>query len=99
QWMNPVVNDLATKMMTHINDAAATNALTLCATALLASRQRALSRDSLVSQINCYLSLLKSVPYSDTFTVPKDSAEDLVKHAESLNKFLIESDSMGDIIS
>ncbi|PMM20325.1 glycerol-3-phosphate 1-O-acyltransferase PlsB [Vibrio lentus] len=99
QWMNPVVNDLATKMMTHINDAAATNALTLCATALLASRQRALSRDSLVSQINCYLSLLKNVPYSDTFTVPKDSAEDLVKHAVSLNKFLIESDTMGDIIS
>ncbi|NOI36052.1 glycerol-3-phosphate 1-O-acyltransferase PlsB [Vibrio cyclitrophicus] len=99
QWMNPVVNDLATKMMTHINDAAATNALTLCATALLASRQRALSRDSLVSQIDCYLSLLKNVPYSATFTVPKDSAEDLVKHAESLNKFLIESDSMGDIIS
>ncbi|MEC7940037.1 MAG: glycerol-3-phosphate 1-O-acyltransferase PlsB [Pseudomonadota bacterium] len=99
QWMTPVVNDLATKMMTHINDAAATNALTLCATALLASRQRALSRDSLVSQINCYLSLLKNVPYSDTFTVPKDSAEELVKHAESLNKFLIESDSMGDIIS
>ncbi|WP_122047542.1 glycerol-3-phosphate 1-O-acyltransferase PlsB [Vibrio atlanticus] len=99
QWMNPVVNDLATKMMTHINDAVATNALTLCATALLASRQRALSRDSLVSQINCYLSLLKNVPYSGTFTVPKDSAEDLVKHAESLNKFLIESDTMGDIIS
>ncbi|MEZ8013055.1 MULTISPECIES: glycerol-3-phosphate 1-O-acyltransferase PlsB [Vibrio] len=99
QWMNPVVNDLATKMMTHINDAAATNALTLCATALLASRQRALSRDSLISQINCYLSLLKNVPYSGTFTVPKDSAEDLVKHAESLNKFLIESDTMGDIIS
>lgn len=99
QWMTPVVNDLATKMMTHINDAAATNALTLCATALLASRQRALSRDSLVSQIDCYLSLLKNVPYSDTFTVPKDSAEDLVKHAESLNKFLIESDTMGDIIS
>lgn len=99
QWMTPVVNDLATKMMTHINDAAATNALTLCATALLASRQRALSRDSLVSQIDCYLSLLKNVPYSETFTVPKDSAEDLVKHAESLNKFLIESDTMGDIIS
>ncbi|MDK9763042.1 glycerol-3-phosphate 1-O-acyltransferase PlsB [Vibrio sp. D420a] len=99
QWMTPVVNDLAIKMMTNINDAAATNALTLCATALLASRQRALSRDSLVSQIDCYLSLLKNVPYSETFTVPKDSAEDLVKHAEALNKFLIESDTMGDIIS
>lgn len=99
QWLNPVVNDLATKMMTNINDAAAANALTLCATALLASRQRALSRDSLVNQIDCYLSLLRNVSYSDTYTVPSENAEQLVKHAESLDKFLIESDSMGDIIS
>ncbi|MCG9680657.1 glycerol-3-phosphate 1-O-acyltransferase PlsB [Vibrio sp. Isolate24] len=99
QWLNPVVNDLAIKMMTHINDAAATNALTLCATALLASRQRALSRDSLVKQIECYLSLLKNVPYSSTYTVPSEDAEALVKHAESLDKFVIESDTMGDIVS
>jgi len=99
QWLNPVVNGLATKMMTHINDAAATNALTLCATALLASRQRALSRDSLVNQIDCYLSILKNVPYSSTYTIPEDDAEALVKHAETLDKFLIETDSMGEIVS
>ncbi|MGD8173951.1 glycerol-3-phosphate 1-O-acyltransferase PlsB [Vibrio sp. TRT 21S02] len=99
QWLTPVVNDLANKMMTHINDAAATNALTLCATALLASRQRALSRDSLVNQIDCYLSLLRNVPYSSTYTVPSEDAEALVQHAESLDKFVIESDTMGDIVS
>ena len=99
QWLNPVVNSLATKMMTHINDAAATNAMTLCATALLASRQRALSRDSLVNQIDCYLSILKNVPYSETYTVPTEEAKTLVKHAESLDKFIIETDSMGDIVS
>ncbi|RJX64936.1 glycerol-3-phosphate 1-O-acyltransferase [Vibrio sinensis] len=99
EWLTPVVNGLATKMMTHINDAAATNALTLCATALLASRQRALSRDSLVNQIDCYLSLLKNVPYSSTFTVPNEDAETLVKHAVSLDKFVIEADSMGEIVS
>jgi len=99
QWMNPVVNQLAEKMMTHINDAAAANALTLCATALLASRQRALSRDTLVAQIDCYLSLLKNVPYSETCTLPTKSANELVTHAESLDKFVIEADSMGDIIS
>jgi len=99
QWLNPVVNNLATKMMTHINDAAAANALTLCATALLASRQRALSRDSLVKQIDCYLALLRNVPYSSTYTVPEEDAEALVKHAESLDKFVIESDSMGEIVS
>ena len=99
QWMTSVVNDLANKMMTHINDAAATNALTLCATALLASRQRALSRDSLIHQIECYLDVLKNIPYSSTFTVPKESAEQLVNHAISLEKFVLETDSMGDIIS
>ncbi|EPM5663291.1 glycerol-3-phosphate 1-O-acyltransferase PlsB [Vibrio alginolyticus] len=99
QWMNPVVNELANKMMTHINDAAAANALTLCATALLASRQRALSRDSLINQIECYLKLLKNNPYSSTSTIPTESAEELVDHAISLDKFVIETDSMGDIIS
>ncbi|ANS83858.1 Glycerol-3-phosphate 1-O-acyltransferase [Vibrio scophthalmi] len=99
QWLTPVVNDLATKMMSHINDAAAANALTLCATALLASRQRALSRDSLVKQVDCYLSLLKQVPYSSSFTMPNEEAEVLVKHAESLDKFVIEADSMGEIVS
>ncbi|EOE4687690.1 glycerol-3-phosphate 1-O-acyltransferase PlsB [Vibrio vulnificus] len=99
QWINPVVNQLANKMMTHINDAAAANALTLCATALLASRQRALSKDSLIHQIECYLQLLKNVPYSKTYTVPSESAEALVEHAISLDKFVIETDTMGDIIS
>lgn len=98
-WLSPVVNQLATKMMTHINDAVATNALALCATALLASRQRALSRDSLEAQIDCYLELLRRVPYSTTYTVPEQSTASLVQHAESLNKFVIESDMMGDIIS
>ncbi|EKO3541796.1 glycerol-3-phosphate 1-O-acyltransferase PlsB [Vibrio fluvialis] len=98
-WMTPVVNKLATKMMTHINDAAAANAMTLCATALLASRQRALARDNLVKQIDCYLQLLRNVPYSSTFTVPQDNAESLVQHAESLDKFVVETDTMGDIIS
>ena len=99
QWMNPVVNKLANKMMTHINDAAAANALTLCATALLASNQRALSRRKLEQQIKCYLSLLTQVPYTPTSTVPDSSAAQLVEHAEKLNKFVVETDEQGDIIS
>ncbi|WP_038185526.1 glycerol-3-phosphate 1-O-acyltransferase PlsB [Vibrio rhizosphaerae] len=99
QWITPLVNQLANKMMTRINDAAAANAMTLCATALLASRQRALARENLIKQIDCYLNLLRNVPYSDTMTVPTESAESLVSHATSLDKFLIESDSIGEIIS
>ncbi|GAM65986.1 glycerol-3-phosphate acyltransferase [Vibrio ishigakensis] len=98
-WMTPTVNAIAEKMMTHINDAAAANALTLAATALLASRQRALTKESLISQINCYLELLKHVPYTDHATVPDSTAEELVEHAISLDKFVVDSDTMGDIIS
>ena len=99
QWLNPAVNDLANKMMTHINDAAATNALTLCALALLAARQRALSREELEQQIDCYLQLLRNVPYSDQCTMPDSDAATLVGHAMEMDKFIVERDSLGEIIS
>ncbi|KKD00138.1 glycerol-3-phosphate 1-O-acyltransferase PlsB [Photobacterium halotolerans] len=99
QWLNPVVNSLADKMMTHINDAAATNGLTLCALALLASRQRALSREELEQQIDCYLQLLRNTPYSSDCTQPSDTAAELVEHAISMDKFMVERDSLGDIVS
>lgn len=98
-WMNPVVNQLATKMMTHINDAAATNGLTLCALALLSSRQRALSREELEQQINSYLQILRNTPYSSHCTVPEDDAHTLVEHAVSMDKFIVERDSLGDVVS
>ncbi|MGF1685225.1 glycerol-3-phosphate 1-O-acyltransferase PlsB [Photobacterium japonica] len=99
QWLNPVVNDLAIKMMTHINDAAATNALTLCGVALLAGRQRALSREDLEQQIDCYLQLLRNVPYSSQFTVPNEDAKTMVAHALEMDKFVIERDSLGEMVS
>lgn len=98
-WMNPVVNKLADRMMTRINDAAAANALTLCATALLASRQRALSREALERQLAVYLDLLREVPYSACATAPGNLPKELVDHALSLNKFVVEKDTMGEIVS
>ncbi|MBM7038660.1 glycerol-3-phosphate 1-O-acyltransferase PlsB [Vibrio ulleungensis] len=99
QWMPGVVNQLANQMMTNINSAAATNALTLCATALLASRQRALTKDALVVQIDCYLKLIRNVPYTERVTTPNQTAEELVEHALSLNKFVLDTDSLGEIVS
>lgn len=99
EWMSPVVNGIANKMMTHINDAVAANALTLCATALLAARQRALSKEDLTEQLDCYLQLLRNIPYSNTATVPTQDAEALLEHAIALDKFVIEKDTLGEIIS
>lgn len=98
-WLNPVVNDLAVKMMTHINDAAATNALTLCALALLSSRQRALSREELEQQIDSYLQILRNASYSSQCTMPDEDAKTLVEHALDLDKFIVERDGLGEVIS
>lgn len=99
KWLKPTVNQIALKMMTHINDAVAVNGMNLCTTALLASKQRALSKENLIGQINLYLSLLKNISYSDSYTIPDISAQELVEHTLSLNKFVIEEDAMGQIIA
>lgn len=98
-WMNDVVNNLSKEMMININSAAATNGLTLCAMALLASRQRTLSKEELINQVDCYLNILNNVTYSNYVSIPKESAEQLVEHAKSIDMFNEEQDSLGIIYS
>ncbi|MEB5972271.1 glycerol-3-phosphate 1-O-acyltransferase PlsB [Pantoea dispersa] len=97
-WMTPVVNDIAARLMVRINEAGAANAMNLCVTALLASRQRSLTREQLTEQLECYTQLLRNVPYSPESTVPDLSAEALLEHAMGMNKFETEQDSIGEII-
>ncbi|WP_182056451.1 glycerol-3-phosphate 1-O-acyltransferase PlsB [Pantoea sp. ME81] len=97
-WMTPTVNDIAARLMVRINEAGAANAMNLCVTALLASRQRSLTREQLIEQLECYTQLLRNVPYSPEATVPEMSAEALLDHAMGMNKFETEQDSIGDII-
>lgn len=97
-WLTPTVNDIAARVMVRINEAGAANAMNLCVTALLASRQRSLTREQLIEQLECYTQLLRNVPYSPNATLPDLSAEALLDHALGMNKFESEKDSIGDII-
>ncbi|WP_313158990.1 glycerol-3-phosphate 1-O-acyltransferase PlsB, partial [Mixta calida] len=98
QWLTPAVNDIAQQIMVRINNAGAANAMNLCVTALLASRQRSLTREQLLEQLECYLELLRNVPYSADATVPDMTPEALLEHALNMNKFETEKDNIGDII-
>ncbi|SQC16463.1 glycerol-3-phosphate acyltransferase [Klebsiella pneumoniae] len=69
-WLTPTVNSIAADLMVRINNAGAANAMNLCCTALLASRQRSLTREQLTQQLECYLALLRNVPYSPDATGP-----------------------------
>lgn len=53
-WLTPTVNSIAADLMVRINNAGAANAMNLCCTALLASRQRSLTREQLTQQLECY---------------------------------------------
>lgn len=99
EWLPATVDILAKQLMTRINDAAAVNGLTLSALALLATDKQALPREDLLAQIRLYTALLQRVPYSPFNTVPTASAEELLEQALELNKFQVEEDKLGQIIS
>ncbi|GAB3237120.1 glycerol-3-phosphate 1-O-acyltransferase PlsB [Pseudaeromonas pectinilytica] len=99
EWLPATVDILAKQLMTRINDAAAVNGLTLSALALLATDKQALPREDLLAQIRLYTELLQRVPYSPFDTVPTASAEELLEQALELNKFQVEEDKLGQIIS
>lgn len=89
-WLTPTVNAIANTVMVNINKSAAANAMNLCSTALLASRQRALTREQLLEQLDCYLQLLRNAPYAEDATTPNQTAEELLKHALQMDKFEVE---------
>jgi glycerol-3-phosphate O-acyltransferase len=65
-WLTPTVNGIAAELMVRINNAGAANAMNLCCTALLASRQRSLTREQLTEQLDCYLDIMRNVPPDST---------------------------------
>lgn len=97
-WLTPAVNAIANTVMVNINKSAAANAMNLCSTALLASRQRALTREQLLEQLDCYLQLLRNAPYAEDATTPNQTPEELLQHALQMDKFEVEKDNIGELI-
>ncbi len=97
-WITPTVKHLAEKIMIRINNAAAVNAINLCATVLLAAQHYSLTKEQLIEQLACYLQLIRNVPYSHDVTVPTQTPDELLDHAISLHQFSVKQDSMGDVI-
>ncbi|VFP85855.1 glycerol-3-phosphate 1-O-acyltransferase PlsB [Candidatus Erwinia haradaeae] len=98
-WLTSAAHDIAKHIMIRINNAAAINATNLCVMALIGSDQYALPRKQLIQQIDCYLQLLRNVPYSPDATVPNMAAEKLLEHALSMNQFEVNQNSIDDIVT
>lgn len=101
KWLNEAVDNIAHQVMVNINKAAAVNAKNLVGSALLASRQRALSKEQLIEQLESYVQLFKNVPYSNEITLPEESVEAMLEHVIKLPRsgVSIEKDNFGELIS
>ena len=86
--------------MININKAAAVNSMNLVGTALLSSRQRALSREQLLEQLSSYQQLLQNVPYSTDVVLPNVTPQAMLEHVLALDRIgvLIEKDNFGEIV-
>lgn len=100
KWLNEAVDNISHQVMVNINKAAAVNAKNLVGSALLASRQRALTREQLIEQLESYIQLFRNVPYSKDMTLPTESAEVMLNHVIHLPRsgVLIEKDNFGELV-
>lgn len=100
KWLNNAVESVSKQVMVHINNAAAVNAKNLIGSVLLASRQRSLTREQLIEQVESYMQLFKNVPYTTDITLPTDSAEAMLEHVITLPRsgVVSEKDNFGEII-
>ncbi|MCW8093345.1 glycerol-3-phosphate 1-O-acyltransferase PlsB [Alteromonas sp. ASW11-130] len=97
-WLTPTVNTLANSVMVRINKAAAINGMAITSLCLLSSKTQRMSETELTSAVECYMTMLKEVPFSSDATLPDMSASDLVKSTLKLDKFTITDDGYGKLI-
>jgi glycerol-3-phosphate O-acyltransferase len=96
--VNALVNDLSLSIMRGINSAAAVTPINLLATTLLASPRGALPESDLLRQLELYLKLLRSSPYSARITVTDATPAEIVVYGETLKLITRVSHKLGDIV-
>jgi glycerol-3-phosphate O-acyltransferase len=97
-WINPAVAQLAEKIMQNINSAAAVSPINLLAVTLLATPRQALPEVDLLRQLDLYLALLRSFPYSERVTITDLSPADILAYGESMQVIAREKHPLGDLV-
>lgn len=98
-WLESAVEDLARRIMTHINAAAAVNPSNLLATALLSTPKRAMVEKDLHAQLELCASLARETPYSDLVTVTELSGAEIAAHGEHVGVLRRRAHPLGDVLS
>jgi len=97
-WMGEAISDLAVRINTEINAAAAVTPINLVAMAILATPRQALPELDLIRQLELYQRLLREAPYSPLVTVTADSGQQMVAYAEAFGLLERQKHPLGDIM-
>jgi glycerol-3-phosphate O-acyltransferase len=97
-WITKVIADLAIRINTEINAAAAVTPINLVAMAILATPRQALPELDLIRQLELYQRLLCDAPYSPLVTVTADSGRQMVAYAEAFGLLERQKHPLGDIM-
>jgi glycerol-3-phosphate O-acyltransferase len=97
-WIASTVAELAVRINTEINAAAAVTPINLVAMAVLATPRQALPEVDLVRQLELYQRLLRDAPYSPLVTVTSDSGAQMIRYAEAMGMLQRQKHPLGDIL-
>ena len=97
-WVSDVVNDLGQRIITHINDSAVVNPISLLAQVMLATNNNAMDENLLEKQLDTYLQLLREVPYSPMTVLPEMSGKEVIAYGERLEMLHRHKHSLGDVL-
>jgi len=97
-WLTPVISELGTSIMQHMNQAASVTPISLLATAILATPRDSLSRKELLQQVSVYHQLLQAAHAGTAVVVPATVPEDIVEHGVKLGFVQIVKDPIGELV-
>jgi glycerol-3-phosphate O-acyltransferase len=97
-WVNPFVHLVAKRIMVTINETAAVGAVALVSLILLATRQRALPEEELVSHVETFQRLAAACPYSPEVQMPAGTAKAIVADAELFGRLSRFTHPGGDVL-
>jgi glycerol-3-phosphate O-acyltransferase len=97
-WTGPLVDELAQRIMRHINAAAAVTPINLLAVTLLATPRQAMLSEDLAQQIDLYIALLGTQFYGPRVTVSPLSGRECISYGESMKALQRQQHRLGDIV-
>jgi glycerol-3-phosphate O-acyltransferase len=97
-WLAPAVDELAMRIMTNINSAAAVTPINLIALVLLAMPKQSMLVSDLAQQLELYAALLRQQPYSPYVEVTTQDGASMIRHGEALGVLERQSHPLGDVV-